>query len=388
MNLTRVSGAATPVAGPRGKAHVQLNALSKAFGRVAAVRDVTLDLEKGQLLALLGPSGCGKTTTLRMVAGLERPTSGSIVVGGELLADGTRSLEPEKRGLGMVFQSYALWPHMTVAENVAYGLRWSRTPKREIGPRVREVLELVGMAALADRPVPYLSGGQQQRVALARALATRPRLLLFDEPLSNLDAVLRESMRFEIRSLQQEHSITSIYVTHSQEEALSIADIVGVMKDGSLQQLGPPEELYAFPRNRFIAGFVGLANYFDVRVLGVDGARVTVQMADGTICEPTAPDPGAIPIRGRDQLTVAVRPENVILSPVATKAGESAGKSVLRMQGKVISSTFSGNTIDYFIKVPSVDAPVRARSTPPRIVDAGEDAVLQMDASRLILLED
>ena len=181
-----------PVSARSGAAYVQLRALSKYFGEIPAVRDVTLELQKGQLLALLGPSGCGKTTTLRMVAGLERLSSGSIVVDGETLADDKRSVEPEHRGLGMVFQSYALWPHMTVAENVAYGLRWSRVPKSEIGARVREVLELVGMAALAERPVTQLSGGQQQRVALARAIATRPRLLLFDEPLSNLDAVLRE----------------------------------------------------------------------------------------------------------------------------------------------------------------------------------------------------
>jgi iron(III) transport system ATP-binding protein len=310
-------------------------------------------------------------------------------VDGETLADEKRSVEPEHRGLGMVFQSYALWPHMTVAENVAYGLRWSRTPKSEAGQRVREVLELVGMASLADRPVPYLSGGQQQRVALARAIATRPRLLLFDEPLSNLDAVLRESMRFEIRSLQQEHAITSIYVTHSQEEALSIADIVGVMKDGSLQQLGSPEDLYAYPRNRFIAGFVGLANYLDARVLGVSGSTVRVELPGGTQCQFVARDSRTLPDEGQGGVTLAVRPENIYLSPVnGQQVGRVGGPDSLVLRGTVTSSIFSGNLIDYFIKVPSIEPVLRARSAPPRTANTGDEVELVMPKEQLIPLED
>ena len=288
----------------------------------------------------------------------------------------------------MVFQSYALWPHMTVAENVAYGLRWARTPKSEAEQRVREVLQLVGMAALADRPTPYLSGGQQQRVALARALATRPRLLLFDEPLSNLDAVLRESMRFEIRSLQQEHSITSIYVTHSQEEALSIADIVGVMKDGSLQQMGPPEELYAYPRNRFIAGFVGLANYLDVRVLGVSGSTVRAELPGGVQCQFKARYPEVISALANGALTLAVRPENIILSRVGGEPARPAGGDAVALRGTVRSSIFSGNVIDYFIKVPSIEPMIRARSAPPRIAATGEEVDLVISTDQLIPLED
>ncbi|MGO1835136.1 MAG: ABC transporter ATP-binding protein, partial [Actinomycetaceae bacterium] len=193
---------------------LRLSGLRKTFGEKEAVRNLSLDLERGQLLALLGPSGCGKTTTLRMIAGLETPTSGRITLDGRVLADNKIALPPERRGLGMVFQSYALWPHMTVGENVAFGLKRAGVPKSQIGPKVAEALRLVEMDGNEPRPSSELSGGQQQRVAIARALAQNPSLVLFDEPLSNLDAVLRESMRFEIRELQQKAEMTAVYVTH------------------------------------------------------------------------------------------------------------------------------------------------------------------------------
>jgi len=241
-----------------GRATVELRSLVKRFGRdVTAVNDVDLRIDKGELVTLLGPSGCGKTTILRLIAGLERPTSGQI-----LLDDGDVSRLPAYlRDITMVFQSYALFPHMNVFENVAYGLRVARRPADEIKRRVGEALAMVGLAHLEERATAALSGGQQQRVALARALVIHPRVLLFDEPLSNLDAKLRKRVREDIRELQQRLGITSVYVTHDQEEALAISDRVVVMRDGVIEQQGSPHELYARPANRFVADFIGSANF-------------------------------------------------------------------------------------------------------------------------------
>ncbi|MGW8572028.1 ABC transporter ATP-binding protein [Streptomyces niveus] len=360
---------------------LELRALGKTYdGGVRAVRDLSLTLPPGQLLALLGPSGCGKTTTLRMIAGLERPTSGEIHVGDEIVAGGGHWAEPEHRGLGMVFQSYALWPHMTVFENVAYGLRRRRMGKPAIAERVPEVLDIVGMAGYENRPVANLSGGQQQRVAVARALAARPQLLLFDEPLSNLDAVLRESMRLEIRTLQQENGITAVYVTHSQEEALSMADVVAVMNDGRLQQIAPPEELYARPRNRFVAGFVGLTNLLDASVRQVDGDTATVRLANGELT-------GAVSTRGHragDTTTVALRPEHLTI-----RTGEPQPREgELELTGELVSSMFSGNIIDYFVRVPGLPDLIRVQDFPPRTAAPGDRVVVTARAARCVLLED
>ena len=244
------------------KASIEVRDLVVRYGAVAAVRGVTFDVAAGEHVTLLGPSGCGKTTTLRAIAGLEHPASGEIRVGGQAVYSGAArvNVAPERRGLSMVFQSYAIWPHMSVFDNVAYGLRVRKLPAAEVAERVRWALDLVQMGALAVRSAAQLSGGQQQRVALARAFVFSPSVLLFDEPLSNLDAKLRAEMRIEIKELQRRLGITSVYVTHDLEEALAISDRIVVMRDGVIEQVGSPAEIYDRPRSTFVADFVGSAN--------------------------------------------------------------------------------------------------------------------------------
>lgn len=360
---------------------LELRELRKSFGDVQAVAGVDLRLGAGQMLALLGPSGCGKTTTLRMIAGLEQVTSGTILIDGEPVAGTRLNVPPERRGLGMVFQSYALWPHMTVFDNVAYGLRRLGMPRAEIATRVRDVLSVVNMAGTADRPATDLSGGQQQRVAVARALATRPRVLLFDEPLSNLDAVLRESMRFEIRTLQQAESITAVYVTHSQEEALAIADVIGVMDEGRLQQLGSPAEVYLRPRNRFVAGFVGLASILSGTVVGRDGGRVVVDVHGARL--------GLLPPEGWERaagalVSVAVRPEHLRIED-STAPSVSPG---LRLSGRVRSTVYSGSVVDTFVEVEGAEQAIRVQQPYPAQAEPGDQVVLSASADRCVLLED
>ena len=248
------------------------------YGDVTAVDGVGFDIAPGELVTLLGPSGCGKTTTLRAVAGLETPSGGSIRLNDETVYSATerRNVPTEKRGVSMVFQSYAIWPHMTVFDNVAYGLRVRKLPQSEVRDNVLRVLDLVQMQDYAERPASKLSGGQQQRVAVARAIAFSPNVLLFDEPLSNLDAKLRAEMRVELRELQRRLDITSLYVTHDQEEALAISDRVIVMNGGKIEQMGTPEEIYNRPRSRFVADFVGSANMIEghVKSVNADGSLV------------------------------------------------------------------------------------------------------------------
>ena len=241
-------------------ASVELRGLTKRFGALAVVDDVSLRIDHGQLVCLLGPSGCGKTTTLRLIAGFLEPSDGEIHVGDRLVSSKARTLPPEQRKMSMIFQSYALWPHMTVAENIVYGLRLRKIDRDTIAKKLAAILETTKLEALAQRYPGELSGGQQQRVALARALIVEPETLLLDEPLSNLDANLREEMRFEIRRLHDEYRYTTVYVTHDQSEAMTTADLIAVMNAGRIDQLGTPEDIYDRPQSEFVARFIGASN--------------------------------------------------------------------------------------------------------------------------------
>ena len=298
-------GSASKTAPPALGLHaepIEVEDLHIRYGSVVAVRGVSFAVRPGEQLTLLGPSGCGKTTTLRALAGLERPSAGTIRVGGQVVYSSAQHIDipAEKRGLSMVFQSYAIWPHMTVFDNVAYGLRVRKRPKAEIKARGGEALDLVQMGAYAQRRASQLSGGQQQRVALARACAFSPLVLLFDEPLSNLDAKLRADMRIELRELQHRLGVTSVYVTHDLEEALAMSDRIVVMRDGVIEQAGTPTEIYARPRNAFVADFVGSSNLVHGKLrpdLAHDGL-IALETPSGEIVhgDPCGRAPGTEPI--------------------------------------------------------------------------------------------
>ncbi|HEV7265489.1 MAG TPA: ABC transporter ATP-binding protein [Falsiroseomonas sp.] len=343
-------------------ARLLLEGLTKRFGQVTAVNGISLDLASGQVLSLLGPSGCGKTTTLRMVAGLERPTAGRIAVGGEVVADSTRHVPPEARGMGMVFQSYAVWPHMTVFDNVAFPLRQRRAPRLEA--RVGSILETVQLAHLARRYPAELSGGQQQRVALARALVAEPRLLLLDEPLSNLDARLREELRTEIRRLQQSLGVTALFVTHDQTEALALSDVVCVMRAGRIEQEGTPQEVFARPVSRFVAEFMGWRNLLPGRP---DGAgRVAVEGQ-------------ALPVPGvrTDTAWVAVRPEDLGLDSEPEAAG---------VRASVITSAFQGRYTEVVLALGAHR--LVAHDTACRMFAPGTELPISIPPDRALCLRD
>jgi putative spermidine/putrescine transport system ATP-binding protein len=310
-------------------ADLELRELSKTFGQVTAVDRIELAVETGELVALLGPSGCGKTTTLRMIAGFVVPTRGAILVQGRDITD----QPPHRRDMGMVFQNYALFPHMTVYRNIAFGMHARGAPKSEIPARVAEALELVGLATMVERYPRQLSGGQQQRVAVARILALKPKLLLFDEPLSNLDAKLRVQMRHEIRRLQKEVGITALFVTHDQEEAMTIADRIAVLNEGRIEQLGTPAEIYDRPRSRFVADFIGTSNFLDGQL--VNGRFRTRSGIDLPI--PSAAEP-------RDARVLSIRPERIDIRP--------SGQDAL-LQGIIVRATRLGGLLEYGIELPS-----------------------------------
>jgi iron(III) transport system ATP-binding protein len=312
-------------------ASIRLQDLSKRFGDLRAVDDVSLDVDAGSLICLLGPSGCGKTTTLRMIAGFETPTAGHIYIGGEEITD----VPAYGRPTAMVFQNYALFPHMTVYENVAYGLRARRAKRAEVDSRVRAVIRLMELEGQEEKSPPQLSGGQQQRVALARALVIRPKVLLFDEPLSNLDAQLRVRMRGEIRSVQRQLGITSVYVTHDQEEAFSIADLVAIMNMGKLIQLGTPRELYRRPVDRFVAEFVGLSNIVPVELLSVGPDEATVRVFGKTMRSRRPP------LHSTNSTALVLRPEALRILP------EGAGGTPAR----VVTMTYVGPIARYIVAV-------------------------------------
>ncbi len=305
-----------------------------------AVDDVSFRIAAGEIVVLLGPSGCGKTTTLRCIAGLEQATSGSISIGPDLMSAPERGVQvPSRlRNIGMVFQSYAVWPHMTVKQNVAYPLRQRKVTRAEIDRRCAEVLELVGLAEYAARPVTQLSGGQMQRVALARALVYEPRLLLLDEPLSNLDAKLRLRLRDELRRIIKAAGVTALYVTHDQDEAVVLGDRIGVMQEGKLMQMSAPVDLYNRPENLFVANFTGVANFLKGELASAPGA---VRLPTGDVLRIGAPPPG----RAGDSVVVAVRPENIVLRPDG-EAGEVANS----FPARVIEGHFHGTQTTYAVE--------------------------------------
>ncbi len=329
---------------------------------VRAVDGISLDAETGKLITLLGPSGCGKTTTLRCLAGLERPQSGRIVIANRAMFDSAKRIfvPASDRGIGMVFQSYAIWPHMTVFENVAFPLRVSRARKystADITDRVSRMLDMVQLTAFARRPATQLSGGQQQRLAFARGLVHEPAILLLDEPLSNLDAKLREQMRLELKRLQRSLGITTVYVTHDQSEALALSDEIAVFDSGRIIQRGTPQQIYRQPRNQFVADFVGSANFLPGTVRGADSGLTAVETAHGVMrCQ------FAEPISAGMKASVTARPEDIILYDGAGGAGGAAPDGANVLKGTIVNRVFLGEVVDYMIDLGDRELRVRSRS--------------------------
>jgi iron(III) transport system ATP-binding protein len=315
-------------------ASVELRGLTKRFGELAVVDNVSLRIDHGQLVCLLGPSGCGKTTTLRLIAGFLEPTEGEIHVGDRLVSSRVRTLPPEQRKMSMIFQSYALWPHMTVAENIIYGLKLRKLDRETIAKKLKAILETTKLEVLAQRYPGELSGGQQQRVALARALIVEPETLLLDEPLSNLDANLREEMRFEIRRLHDEYRYTTVYVTHDQSEAMTTADLIAVMNAGVIDQLGTPEDIYDRPQSEFVARFIGASNV--IKGSALDGNHVAFA---GATLQVTGAKLGA-----GQSVAVAVRQHDIQLSTAAPQASQNVIKAT------VIRQVFLGSSRDYMVE--------------------------------------
>ena len=314
-------------------ASVELRDLTKRYGDVAVVDDISLTIEHGHLVCLLGPSGCGKTTTLRLIAGFVEPSKGEIRVGDKLVSSPSRSLPPEKRNMSMIFQSYALWPHMTVAENIIYGLKLRKMDRATIGKKLDAILATTRLAPLAQRYPGELSGGQQQRVALARALIVEPETLLLDEPLSNLDANLREEMRFEVRRLHDAYRYTTVYVTHDQSEAMTTADLIAVMNAGKIEQAGSPEDIYDRPRSEFVARFIGSSNV--IKGKGLDASRIDFA---GTPLRCTGEQ-----IKLGVSTPVSIRPHDITIS-----ATQRQGENIV--PATVVRQVFLGGNRDYMVE--------------------------------------
>ena len=320
---------------------VRLDRVTKRFGDVVAVDDLSLGIARGQFFSLLGPSGCGKTTTLRLIGGFEEPGTGRVYLGERDITH----LPPYRRDVNTVFQSYALFPHLDVHENVAFGLRRKRVPEADVRRQVASMLELVQLPGLERRRPRELSGGQQQRVALARALVNRPRVLLLDEPLGALDLKLRKQMQLELKQIQTEVGITFVYVTHDQDEAMTMSDRIAVMRGGRLEQLGAPEELYERPRTEFVAGFLGVSNLIDGRIVGVTGAFAEVAVPDGTVLRAPAPD-GA---RTGRSVRLGVRPEKLRLEHRDGDDGPANhGRNVV--EATVVDASYLGVSTQYTVR--------------------------------------
>jgi len=338
---------------------IRVDAVKKRFGDVRALDGVTVEIEAGELFFLLGPSGCGKTTLLRCIAGLEEPTEGSVHFGERDVT----GLPPHKREAAMVFQSYALWPHLTVGQNVAFGLEERKVPKKEVRERVAEALALVQLDGYDSRSIDQMSGGQQQRVALARALVVRPRCLLLDEPLSNLDAQLRVEMRREIRRIVKDHSLTAVYVTHDQEEALAMADRMAILADGRVEQLGTPEEIYRQPRTARVASFIGETNLVEGTLLELRDGFAMVETEAGPLVGRVT-DPDWTPEAG-EKVILSVRPE-------AWSLTAQAGKN--EIAGTLVERTYLGQRIQYWVETAAGRQQV-VEANPRVIHEPGEEGV-------------
>ncbi len=351
-------------------AGISIKGLSKTFGageaKFAAISDLSLEIKDNEFVTLLGPSGCGKTTTLRLIAGYIAPDAGTIHVDGRLVSAPGNVVPPDKRGMGMVFQNYAVWPHKTVFENVVFGLKLRRVPAAQARHKVAETLALVNLTGLEGRYPNELSGGQQQRVALARSLVVEPKILLLDEPLSNLDAKLRERMRTELKTLQRRTGITFVYVTHDQSEALALSDHIAVIHGGRLQQYGTPREVYLRPVNRLVADFMGLVNLVPGKVIDVRGGAGRIDL--GAIALDIAL-PGGIAVG--ENVDVVIRPENIRLA----KPGNGAAA-----RAKITDRTFLGNITEYYAALDSGQT-LRVQTHPQQIFAVDEPVAVEIDAA-------
>ncbi len=349
-----------------------LSDLGRRFGATTAVEGVTLTLAEGEFVSLLGPSGCGKTTTLRMIAGFIPPSQGQIVMDGRVLSDPGHVVPPEKRGMSMIFQSYAIWPNMTVAENVAFGLTLRKLPAGEVKRRTAAMLDTVRLGHLAERYPAELSGGQQQRVALARAIVIEPAVLLLDEPLSNLDAALREEMRSEIRRLHDAFRITTVYVTHDQAEAMVTSDRIVVMNHGRIEQVDDPISLYERPRTRFVAGFIGRTNF-------LDGSIANGRFASPGINQPAGLLPDSAQRTGA--VSYSLRPHDISLH--RTRPDDATAWC---FAGQVVERAFLGEHWDYVLRPDNADQRLRVVASPRDVHAVGDSLWLRIDPARLVAL--
>ncbi len=351
---------------------VHLKQVTKSFGNVQAIKDLNLSIKPGEFFTFLGPSGCGKTTTLRMIAGFYYPTTGHIYFDEQNVT----TLQPNKRNIGMVFQNYALFPHMTVDENIAFGLKVRKLPKKEIESKVNRIREIVHLGEYGHRKINELSGGQQQRVALARALVIEPDILLLDEPLSNLDAKLREETRFEIKRIQSELGVTTIYVTHDQTEAMAMSDRIMVMENGEVKQIGTPQEIYNRPVNRFVSNFIGESNTIEAKIETVSADDITVQTKDGMRLRGKKQNVSPLAQLDREQtIYVSVRPELIQYGP-----GEN------EMVGTISFVEFTGLSAHYLVKMQNFTLKVMILNDGSPLKKVGEQIMLNIPSENLYFL--
>jgi iron(III) transport system ATP-binding protein len=358
-------------------AFIEIQNLFKRFKSVVAINHIQLEINQGEMLTLLGPSGCGKTTTLRCIAGLEKPDEGDIVIDGKpMLSRGF--VQPSKRGIGMVFQNYAVWPHMKVYNNIVYGLKLQRLSRPLIREKAQKVLEMVGLNGLEDRYPSQLSGGQQQRVALARALVGNPKVLLLDEPLSNLDAKLREELRFEIKSLVRRMGITSVYVTHDQAEAMVISDRVAVMESGNVVQIAPPEEIYQKPANKFVADFIGAMNFIAGEIIELlpNTNEVYVRTEFSAKLRCTMPDSRSLQVG--EKVFASIRPEDVAIFTEPPQSPENL------VEGTIVHKAYLGNFLYFFVSVNETKIRVQVPHYVPQ--DEGQQLYLFLNPQKCMVL--